>query len=196
MLNANDTVLFLQAAEALRTCKCGAGAAAEATLAELIAALTASARQRAAMAESALARPKRGKPGRPGSIYAVEFGSLWSGHAEGMPQAAAMVNETLREHGLHEVTTQAIHVAVARHGGWAKVVATDNGDHALTVRKRKEPTTEAAEPAPPAVPHDPKKLAHVKPKRTGTKRASVQSEHETETNPETDAALRKRLSGR
>lgn len=128
-------------------------------------ALSATAQARAAMA----AAPRRAKPGRPGVVYTVELDPGWAGWADGAQQAVDMVNETLREYGSPEVQKQALQVAVSRNGFWFRLLEGDNGAAGLTVRPRKE-------------------------QKTGTIVASVQNEHEAETNPETREPRRKRQS--
>ena len=173
MLNANETLLFMQAAEALRACQCQPAGAHSGAIADLTAALLAAAATRAAMAASAAERPQQARRGPPAKFYPTEASPKWRLRAEGLQQAVDAVNEELTAEGQPTVSIGTVRVTLARSKQWTRMLETDNGMVVLTIGQG----AEAAEPP-----------------ETGTNVASAQSEHETKTNPETREPRRKRQS--
>lgn len=107
-------------------------------------------RQLSAMAAASATRAKRtptGGGGRPPSCYIVDLEPGPEFIVWGVASAAAKVNALAAANGeAWTVGAGAINVALARAGVWWRVLATDNGEVTLTVKKA-SPTREAAERA-------------------------------------------------
>lgn len=85
--------------------------------------------------------------GRPVTTwYAVSLGSLWTRVVLGAPRAIAVLETTLAKHkGGKAPTRNSLSVQLSQKGEWSRLLATDDGDHALTVRKCSAPSAEDAE---------------------------------------------------
>lgn len=82
-------------------------------------------------------RPQGGGRGRPATnVYVIDLDGYGTRHAVGGAAAVDIVNEELKVHKVKGLLTlNNLNVQLSTKGEWHRVLATDNGDRAIAVRK-------------------------------------------------------------